>query len=551
MHQKGGIYLQGVSSASGEFPNAALYLSRGSGENSNPDANGDFAFVMTGGSMFGRQVFLKGGGAPTTGSYDTTYGLAKIGKSSGMKTKAGNTTTAGEFACKKSDWKPENLVGMAKMGNVVSTSAGQNCALAVRNSVGASGWNVGHFMFQTNNEVHYPSGYIETYSTTADNTPGKIRLKNGDGGNAGIMSLPTDTRNVSQSVAIQDSTCSTILNLLSPKLLEFNSGSKTISFEFGAAKTALATAGTASERAFFSDGGQITDGDETEQQTLGDITRVSDGAVLQADVVVEAGSLASYLELVAEEHGGVAADYTWTANGNLKNVLGHFDETRLIPFLVGGHKANRARLDTIEGTYATQAYVDTAVSDLVDAAPGTLDTLNELAAALGDDANYAATTTAAIGAKLDASAASTFGLTLIDDADAATARTTLGLGTAATTASTDYATAAQGATADAALPATGAAEALDVDHLITLSGVAAAADDLGTFTGTTITDNSTVKTALQELETELEGHADGTVLLDGSNIPGPFGNDSAAATGGVAVGALYRNSNGTVHWRVS
>lgn len=56
-----------------------------------------------------------------------------------------------------------------------------------------------------------------------------------------------------------------------------------------------------------------------------------------------------------------------------------------------------------------------------------------------------------LAAKLDASSVSTFGGTLIDDADAATARTTLGLGTAATTASTDYATAAQGALADTAL----------------------------------------------------------------------------------------------------
>jgi len=39
---------------------------------------------------------------------------------------------------------------------------------------------------------------------------------------------------------------------------------------------------------------------------------------------------------------------------------------------------------------------------------------------------------------LASSAVSTFGGTLIDDADASTARTTLGLGTAATTASTDY-----------------------------------------------------------------------------------------------------------------
>lgn len=51
--------------------------------------------------------------------------------------------------------------------------------------------------------------------------------------------------------------------------------------------------------------------------------------------------------------------------------------------------------------YATETYVDTAVAGLVDSAPGTLDTLNELAAALGDDANYATTVTTALGNKQD------------------------------------------------------------------------------------------------------------------------------------------------------
>lgn len=50
--------------------------------------------------------------------------------------------------------------------------------------------------------------------------------------------------------------------------------------------------------------------------------------------------------------------------------------------------------------YATQSYVNTAVSNLVDSAPGTLNTLNELAAALGDDPNFASTITTSLGTKV-------------------------------------------------------------------------------------------------------------------------------------------------------
>lgn len=61
--------------------------------------------------------------------------------------------------------------------------------------------------------------------------------------------------------------------------------------------------------------------------------------------------------------------------------------------------------------YATETYVNTAVSNLVDSAPETLNTLNELAAALGDDANYATTISTALGNKLDSSTASSTYLT--------------------------------------------------------------------------------------------------------------------------------------------
>ena len=51
-------------------------------------------------------------------------------------------------------------------------------------------------------------------------------------------------------------------------------------------------------------------------------------------------------------------------------------------------------------SYATQSYVGTQISNLVDSSPATLDTLNELAAALGDDPNFATTTANSIGTKM-------------------------------------------------------------------------------------------------------------------------------------------------------
>ena len=57
-------------------------------------------------------------------------------------------------------------------------------------------------------------------------------------------------------------------------------------------------------------------------------------------------------------------------------------------------------IPSIDGL-ATETYVDNKVASLVDSAPETLDTLNELAAALGDDPNFATTIATQIGSKVD------------------------------------------------------------------------------------------------------------------------------------------------------
>jgi len=61
---------------------------------------------------------------------------------------------------------------------------------------------------------------------------------------------------------------------------------------------------------------------------------------------------------------------------------------------------NNVATPTLSSDAATKGYVDTQVSSLVDAAPGALDTLNELAAAIGDDADFSTTVTNSIATKL-------------------------------------------------------------------------------------------------------------------------------------------------------
>jgi sugar lactone lactonase YvrE len=62
---------------------------------------------------------------------------------------------------------------------------------------------------------------------------------------------------------------------------------------------------------------------------------------------------------------------------------------------------NTPTIPTFGNDYVDSAFVTTQVNSLVAGAPGALDTLNELAAALGDDADFATTVTNSIATKLD------------------------------------------------------------------------------------------------------------------------------------------------------
>lgn len=103
------------------------------------------------------------------------------------------------------------------------------------------------------------------------------------------------------------------------------------------------------------------------------------------------------------------------------------------PALTGTPTAPTAVAGTNTTQLATTAFVAVAIGALIDAAPGAMDTLNELAAALGDDPNFATTITNALAGKLAAAS------NLADLPNKTTARSNLGLGSMATQASNSVA----------------------------------------------------------------------------------------------------------------
>ena len=189
--------------------------------------------------------------------------------------------------------------------------------------------------------------------------------------------------------------------------------------------------------------------------------------------------------------------------------------------------------------YALESYVDTAIANLTDSAPGALNTLNELANALNDDASFSTTITNLINANethID-NVATLSGL--------AKDSTSLGTFTGTTIADSQTIKAALQAL-ETAVESKGSATSLTslttaVGDLNTLSGVAQNATNLGTFTGSTIADDVAVKTALQSLETAVE-----TKCNTGANVNTLVGVTSAETAPASYLFLVVDGANGSI-----
>lgn len=162
-------------------------------------------------------------------------------------------------------------------------------------------------------------------------------------------------------------------------------------------------------------------------------TMIADGAIVNADVNSSAQIAYSKLALTnsvvnADINASAAIEWTKIAPSSTVSAteLGYLDgvtsaiQTQLdsklatstasstyaplaSPALTGVPTAPTAAANTNTTQIATTAYVQTEIADLIASAPGALDTLDELAAALGDDANFATTVTNSLAGKLSLS----------------------------------------------------------------------------------------------------------------------------------------------------
>jgi hypothetical protein len=146
------------------------------------------------------------------------------------------------------------------------------------------------------------------------------------------------------------------------------------------------------------------DGGTIDNTTIGNTTPVAITGTLITATTNFSGPLIG--AVTGNVTGNVTGDLTGDVTGNITASSGSstFNDVTINGTLNmdAATTATITNLSTpvASGDAASKGYVDTEIASLVDSAPGTLDTLNELAAALGDDPDFATTVTDSIATKL-------------------------------------------------------------------------------------------------------------------------------------------------------
>ena len=144
--------------------------------------------------------------------------------------------------------------------------------------------------------------------------------------------------------------------------------------------------------------GDVT-GDLTGNVTAGSGTSSFNNVTINGSLDMNSGTSSTITGLSTPSTGTDATTKTYvdSADALKLNLTGGTLSGELA---MGGSKVTGLATPTATGDAATKGYVDQEVTAVIAAAPGALDTLNELAAAIGDDANFSTTITNSIATKV-------------------------------------------------------------------------------------------------------------------------------------------------------
>ena len=329
--------------------------------NSNPATGGNNGFV---------QLSAGGNTATAFGQWQTYYGMSVASGALRLQPAGGQvligTTTTSAFTTDINGTL--RVSGQLTLGSTISnntyvyTMPGASGTLALVSQIPSLSGYVQTSRTLTINGVSYDLSADRSWSITA----GVSSVQAGSGisvsTSGGVVTVSnTGLLSGTAGSGISVSTSGGTLNISNTGLLSASAGSG-ISVSTSGGTLSISNTGLLSALA----------GSGISVSTSGGSLSISNTGILS----ILAGSGIS----VSTSGGTTTITNTITNNNQLTNGAGYITSSALTG-------------------YATQSYVNTAISNLVDSAPGTLDTLNELAAALGDDPNFATTIAASIGGK--------------------------------------------------------------------------------------------------------------------------------------------------------
>ena len=220
----------------------------------------------------------------------------------------------------------------------------------------------------------------------------KIKLKRETGGTG-------DTPTTSDIEAYE------IAQNVTDKRLFGRDGSNNI-FEFGINPTSIATGaitatGTVTANSQLASSNAVLTGGSVNNIVIG----ASTAAAITGTLITANTNFAG--NITGNVTGNITGNVTGNSTGNLTgNVTAGSGTSTFNNLVINGTVDFNTAVLTDLGSpsnstdAATKGYVDTEITNLIGGAPGALDTLNELAAALNDDASFNSTITTSIAAKL-------------------------------------------------------------------------------------------------------------------------------------------------------